>query len=64
MAVSPSAIQLDSQFGVDGAELLPDEHLAMREGWRDGPGGRGNQDHLSATSACRDLYQTGRGNLV
>ena len=47
IAVSPSTAQPDSQFVVDRAELLPDEHLAMtpssdmpmREGWRDGPGG-------------------------
>ena len=44
---SPRTIQRDSQFVVDRAELLPDEHLAMtpssdmpmREGWREGPGG-------------------------
>ena len=44
---SPRTIQRDSQFVVDRAELLRDEHLAMtpssdmpmREGWREGPGG-------------------------
>jgi hypothetical protein len=47
IAVSPSTAQPDSQFVVDRAELLPDEHLAMtpssdmpmREGWREGSGG-------------------------
>ena len=47
MGVSLSTIQHDAQFVVDRAELLPDEHLAMRpssdmpmrEGSRDGSGG-------------------------
>jgi hypothetical protein len=29
IAVSPSTAQPDSQFVVDSAELLPDEHLVM-----------------------------------
>ncbi len=45
--VSANTIQSDSQFIIDTAQRLPDEHLAMtpssdmpmREGWRDGPGG-------------------------
>jgi NAD-dependent dihydropyrimidine dehydrogenase PreA subunit len=45
--VSPNTIQHDSQFIVDTAQRLPDEHLAMtpssdwpmREALRDGPGG-------------------------
>jgi hypothetical protein len=47
MGVSPSTIPHDSQFVVDRAELLPDEHVVMtpsrnmpmREGSRDGLGG-------------------------
>ena len=47
IGASLSTIQHDSQFVIDTAELVPDEHLAMtpssdmpmREGSRDGPGG-------------------------
>jgi hypothetical protein len=47
IAVSPSTAQPDSQFVVDRAELLPDEHPAMtpssdmpmREGWRESSAG-------------------------
>jgi hypothetical protein len=47
IAVSPSTAQANSQFVVDRAELLPDEHLVMtpssdmprREGWRESSAG-------------------------